>query len=179
MRNLKKSLAALFISALVIILTMLIVSTGCVHAQTCDIDRKPEAPKNLAPTLDSVIADSVGTCYTFNDYFNDYLDIDGDGEIDVCDHDRLSEHMDEDPKVKNLITQCLWYKHFHTCLDKNSDGLIDDDQYPELYPKRYGTYVNPNDIPQQITYHGKEGKSEFGEYQPTDNFDWDQGYCGD
>ncbi len=50
----RDSISILAIVALVIFLTMLIVSTGCDHS--CESHRKPEAPKNLAPTLDSVIA---------------------------------------------------------------------------------------------------------------------------
>ncbi len=85
-------------------LTLLIASTGCSH--TCEVHRKPEAPKNLAPTLDSVIAvDSV-----------------------------------------------------ELMLSKDPDMM----------------YSFPPE------YHGKEGKSEFGEYQSIDDFDWgDQGECGD
>ena len=75
---------AFLIIAFVFFLIMLIMSTGCAP----DSNRKPEAPKNHAPTLDSVIA-------------------------------------------------------------------VDSE------------------------YHGKEGNSEYGEYEPTDNFDWDQGECGD
>ena len=100
----RDSISILAIVALVIFLTMLIVSTGCDHS--CESHRKPEAPKNLAPTLDSVIAvDSV-----------------------------------------------------ELMLSKDPDMM----------------YSFPPE------YHGKEGKSEFGEYQSIDDFDWgDQGECGD
>tara|TARA_R100000458_G_C8272835_1_gene247687 strand:- start:132 stop:491 length:360 start_codon:yes stop_codon:yes gene_type:complete len=57
MRNiLKNSVQTFLLIAMVFFIIMLIMMTGCVM----DSNRKPEAPKNLAPTLDSVIAmDSV------------------------------------------------------------------------------------------------------------------------
>ena len=132
MRNLKKSLAVLFISAIVIILTMLIVSTGCNHA--CESHRKPEAPKNHATTLGSVIAE--------------------DGE-----------------RGKLLSSDTVWI------FDCNKEQLEELGGYRliEIYENDTLMY----EFPCRKINHGKEGKSEFGEYQPSDNFDWGQGHCGD
>ncbi len=79
--------AVFLMIAFVLFLTMLIMTTGCSH--TCESHRKPEAPKNHAPTLDSVIA---------------------------ADWDTI---LSKDPDMMYLL------------------------------------------------YHGKEGKSEYGEYEPN------------
>ena len=50
----RNSIQIFCIIAIVFFTVMLIMTTGCDH--TCEVHRKPEAPKNLAPTLDSVIA---------------------------------------------------------------------------------------------------------------------------
>ena len=122
MRNLKTSLAALFISAIVIILTILIVSTGCVNTQ-CESHRKPEAPKNHATTLDSVIAE--------------------DGE-----------------RGKLLSSDTVWI------FDCNKEQLEELGGYRliEIYENDTLMY----EFPCRKINHGKEGQSEFGEYQPTD-----------
>ena len=79
---------AFLIIAFALFLTMLIMTTGCAP----NSNQKPEAPKNHAPTLDSVIA------------------VDWD-----------------------------------TILSKDPDMM----------------YLQPQE------YHGKEGKSEYGEYEPN------------
>ena len=163
MRNLKNSLAALLLAVLAIVLTILIVSTGCTAAES---NQKPEAPKNHATTLDSVIADEweevtseVADTLKNNDNLPQY------DWPKSCNHNHLNDLMADDPNVDNIETQILWHYHFHNCLDKNSDGEIDDDQHPELYPKKYGTYISPKSI-----------QDLFNNY---DDFDWGDQECGE
>jgi len=108
---LKNSVRVFLLIAIVFFTMMLIMMTSCKHS--CEAHRKPEAPKNLAPTLDSVIAvDSMRLSNLLQD-----LDLDAD--------------MDTDSTWNEI-----W-------------KIIDN-------------------VELDSTWHGKEGKSEYGQYEPSD-----------
>tara|TARA_R100000234_G_scaffold67966_1_gene41544 strand:- start:1893 stop:2366 length:474 start_codon:yes stop_codon:yes gene_type:complete len=128
---LKNSVQVFLLIAIVFFTMMLIMMTSCKHS--CEAHRKPEAPKNLAPTLDSVIAvDSVS--------YGNIIDIDGDGVYEEWeDTTFLSSFYKDGRKIwLDIYGDTIWHV-YHV----------------------------------KEEYHGKEGKSEYGQYEPSDR-DWNR-----